>query len=88
MEIVVWILVTLQIIAAVVLIGLIGIQTTKSEQSGGGMGGWGTIGGQVSSSISKFGQEAQLRRLTAAIAIGFFVLSLLSAVADARLIHR
>lgn len=73
-----WILVGIQMVAAVTLILIIAIQSTKSEQGGTGMG-WGTIGGQASSTIGKFGLEAQLTRLTTIIAVVFFVASFLSA---------
>jgi preprotein translocase subunit SecG len=42
--------------------------------------GWGTIGGQASSSVHKFGLDAQLTRITTWIAVIFFVVSVLSAV--------
>ena len=79
-----YILVAIQCISAVVLMGIIAIQTTKSEQSGGGMG-WGTIGGQASSSVHKFGLDAQLTRITTWTAIVFFVVSLLSAIVHAHI---
>lgn len=79
-----WILIGIQIITAISLILIIAIQTTKSEQSGTGMG-WGTIGGQASSSLQKFGLEAQLTRLTTWIAIVFFVVSFLQAWLHANL---
>ena len=71
------ILVTLQVISGIALIFIIATQTTKSEQ--GTSLGWGTIGGQATSSMKKFGLEAQLTRVTTILAISFFVLSLLSA---------
>jgi protein translocase SecG subunit len=72
-------MVVIQGLLALVLIIIIATQTTKSEQSGAGMG-WGTIGGRASSSIKQFGTEAQLSRLTTIIAIAFFVASVLAAV--------
>ncbi len=75
-------LVVIQVLAAVLLIVIIAIQTTKSEQSGTGMG-WGTIGGQASTSVHKFGLEAQLTRTTTIIAVLFFVCSFLSAWVEA-----
>jgi preprotein translocase subunit SecG len=77
MQILSYILIGVQIITAITLILIIAIQTTKSESSGSGMG-WGTIGGQASSSV-KFGLEAQLTRLTTWIAIIFFIVSFASA---------
>ena len=79
------VLLGIQILAAVALIFIIAIQTTKSEQSGTGMG-WGTIGGQASTSV-KFGLEAQLTRVTTWIAIVFFVVSFLSAWVEAAARH-
>jgi len=73
------VLICIQVLSAVLLIFIISIQTTKSEQSGSGMG-WGTIGGQASSSVHKFGLDAQLTRITTWIAVIFFVVSVLSAV--------
>lgn len=78
-----FILVIIQFIAALLMILIVASQTTKSEQ-GGGMG-WGTIGGQVQSSIHKFGLESQITRVTTWTAIGFFVLSFLAALVEARL---
>jgi len=78
-------LIVIQIVAAIALILIIAIQTTKSEQSGTGMG-WGTIGGQASSSLQKFGLEAQLTRLTTWIAIVFIVTSFLSALVEVRVL--
>lgn len=75
-------LIVIQVLAAVLLIIIIAIQTTKSEQSGTGMG-WGTIGGQASTSVHKFGLEAQLTRTTTIIAVLFFVCSFLSAWVEA-----
>lgn len=74
----------LQIITAIGLILIIAVQTTKSEQSGSGMG-WGTIGGQASSSIHKFGLDAQITRVTTIFAISFFVLSFVGAFIQAHL---
>lgn len=77
MHILSYILIGVQIVTAITLILIIAIQTTKSESSGTGMG-WGTIGGQASSSV-KFGLEAQLTKLTTWIAIVFFIVSFASA---------
>ncbi len=73
------VLLGIQILAAILLIVIIAIQTTKSEQSGTGMG-WGTIGGQASSTVHKFGLDAQLTRITTWIAVTFFAVSVLSAI--------
>jgi protein translocase SecG subunit len=73
-----WILIVIQLVSAIALVGIIAVQTTKSEQSGAGMG-WGTIGGQASSSVHKFGLDAQITRVTTWIAITFFAVSFLSA---------
>ena len=83
MQVLNFVLLTVQIISAVLLILIIAIQTTKSEQSGTGMG-WGTIGGQASSSLGK-GLDAQLTRVTSWIAVTFFVVSFLSAIVEAKL---
>lgn len=76
------IVIAIQVIAAVLLILIIAIQTTKSEQGGSGMG-WGTIGGQASTSVHKFGLDAQLTRVTTWIAVTFFVLSFAGAWLEA-----
>jgi len=76
------ILLAVQILAAVLLVVIIASQTTKSEESGSGMG-WGTIGGQASTSIHKFGLEAKLTRVTTWMAITFFAASFLTAWVDA-----
>ncbi|HEY3416051.1 MAG TPA: preprotein translocase subunit SecG [Armatimonadota bacterium] len=73
------VLLIIQMLSAIILIFIIAIQTTKSEQGGGGMG-WGTIGGQASTSMHKFGLDAQLTRVTTWTAVIFFVTSFLSAV--------
>jgi len=80
------VLLIVQMITAIALVVIIAIQTTKSEQSGGGMG-WGTIGGQASSTIHKFGFDAQITRLTTWIAVLFFVMSFLSAWVEAAARH-
>lgn len=68
----------LQIIAALALIALTALTQTKSEQSGTGSMGWGTIGGKSSSSIA--GLEDQLARITTYTAAVFLVISMLVAV--------
>ena len=72
------IVLVVQVLSSILLILIIAIQTTKSEQGSSGMG-WGTIGGQASTSVHKFGLDAQLTRVTTWIAISFFVLSFISA---------
>lgn len=76
------IIIILQLVTALALILIIAIQTTKSEQSGSSMG-WGTIGGQASTSVTKFGLDAQISRVTAIIAIAFFALSFIAAIIEA-----
>jgi protein translocase SecG subunit len=83
-QILLYVLIGIQALAALGLIGIIAIQTTKSEQGASGMG-WGTIGGQASTSVHKFGLDSQLTRLTGWLAVGFFVLSLVVAFVEARL---
>ncbi|MHB9022819.1 MAG: preprotein translocase subunit SecG [Armatimonadota bacterium] len=78
-EIIGTVLLGVQLLSAVVLIIIIASTTTKSEQGSSGMG-WGTIGGQASSSIHKFGLDAQLTRVTTWIAVIFFVTSFLAAI--------
>jgi len=63
----------LQIVAALGLITLTAVTTTKSEQSGSSGMGWGTIGGRSSSSIA--GLEDQLGRITMYVAVAFLVVS-------------
>ena len=62
------------ILAAVALVLLLAVQTTKQE------GLSGTIGGRVESSYSRMGAEEQLKRLTGVAAVTFvvtaFILSL------------
>lgn len=78
-------LLVIQLLAAVFLIFIIATQTTKSEQSGTGMG-WGTIGGQASSSIGKYGREEQLTRITTITAIVFIVVSFITALYEAHVL--
>jgi protein translocase SecG subunit len=76
----------LQVIAAILLIVAIMMQTTKSE-SGAGMGGmgWGVIGGKSSSSLDRWGIEERLGRITTLVAVAFMIISLLVAIVYARL---
>lgn len=59
----------IQVIAAIALIILMAMQTTKSE------GLSGTIGGKTESAFSKPGREEQLELVTKYAAIAFLVLS-------------
>lgn len=62
------------VIAAIALVVLLALQTTKQE------GLSGTIGGRVESSYSRMGADEQLKRLTGVVAVTFvvaaFILSL------------
>ncbi len=86
MSILLTILVIVLVIVSILLTLIIAIQTTKSEQGGAGMG-WGTIGGQATSSIKKFGLEAKLGRITTILAVAFISLSFLVAIIDAQVRH-
>jgi preprotein translocase subunit SecG len=60
------------IVAAVMLIGLLAVQTTKQE------GLSGTIGGRVDSTYrGRLGFEGQIARVTGIVAIGFVVVATL-----------
>jgi preprotein translocase subunit SecG len=72
----------LQVIIALALILLTALTTTKSEQSGSGGFGWGTLGGKASSSIA--GLEDQLGRITTWLAVAFLVASSLVGIAGAQ----
>ena len=75
----------LQVICSIALIGVILIQTTKSESSSGATGlGWGVIGGKSTSSVDRWGLEEHLNRITTVVAVAFMVVSLLSAIAWSR----
>lgn len=70
-------LVVLQVIFAVALIFIVAMQTTRHE------GLSGTVGGQVSSQFrGKLGRDEQLAMITRYIAVGFFLISLLVAIAS------
>ena len=71
----------LQIIVALGLILLTAFTTTKSEQSGSGGFGWGTLGGKASSSIA--GLEDQLGRITTWLAVAFLIASAFVGIAGA-----
>ncbi|MEI7832109.1 MAG: preprotein translocase subunit SecG [bacterium] len=70
---------SIQGLAGLGLIFLMAVQTTKSEQSGSGMG-WGTIGGQASSSVKKFGLDAKISQVTMVFAVIFILSSVIAAV--------
>ncbi len=73
------VLVILQVLFAVALIFIVAMQTTRHE------GLTGTVGGQVSSQFrGKLGRDEQLAMITRYIAVGFFLLSLLVAIASPR----
>jgi protein translocase SecG subunit len=86
MSILLTILIVVLVIVSILLITIIAIQTTKSEQGGAGMG-WGTIGGQATSSIKKFGLDAKLGRITTILAVTFISLSFIVAIIDAQIRH-
>ncbi|HEY8297711.1 MAG TPA: preprotein translocase subunit SecG [Candidatus Baltobacteraceae bacterium] len=56
------------VIAALAMIVLLAVQTTKQE------GLSGTIGGRVESSYGRMGADEQLKRITGVVAVGFVVL--------------
>ncbi len=66
-------LMIIQVLIAIGLIALTALTTTKSETSGGGGFGWGTLGGKASSAVA--GLEDQLGRLTTILAVVFLVIS-------------
>jgi preprotein translocase subunit SecG len=49
--------------------------------------GWGTIGGQATSSIKKFGLDAKLGRITTILAVTFISLAFVVAIIDAQIRH-
>jgi protein translocase SecG subunit len=57
------------IIAGILLVALLAIQTTKQE------GLSGTLGGRVESSTRRLGLDAQIARVTSTVAIAFVVLA-------------
>ena len=63
----------LQVLSALFLIGLMAVQTTKSE----GLGG--TIGGKTESAFSKPGLDEKIDEITKWSAIAFLVLSFIVA---------
>jgi len=76
MQIVVFIL---QVVAAIILVALLAIQTNKTEQSGGVMGIGGAGGRSTGGVELAVGAERILKPLTTWIAIGFLISSLLHA---------
>ncbi len=73
----------IQVVAALGLILLTAVTTTKSEQSGSGGMGWGMIGGKSSSAIA--GLEDQLTRISTYVAAGFLALSIIVAILGQRM---
>jgi preprotein translocase subunit SecG len=70
-------LIILQVLFAVALIFIVAMQTTRHE------GLSGMVGGQVSSQFrGKLGRDEQLAMVTRYVAVGFFVISLLVAIAS------
>jgi len=70
-------LVIVQVLFAIALIFIVAMQTTRHE------GLSGTVGGQVSSQFrGKLGRDEQLAIITRYIAVGFFFISLLVAIAS------
>jgi protein translocase SecG subunit len=70
-------LVIVQVLFAIALIFIVAMQTTRHE------GLSGTVGGQVSSQFrGKLGRDEQLAMITRYIAVGFFFVSLLVALAS------
>lgn len=59
------------VVLAVLLVVLLALQTTKQE------GLSGTLGGRVESSTRRLGLDAQIARVTQAVAVGFVVLATL-----------
>jgi len=79
------VLIGLQVLASLALITAIALQTTKSEQGGGGTFGWGIIGGKSTTALhTRWGVEAHMERITSGVAIAFLVLSALAAVVQMR----
>jgi preprotein translocase subunit SecG len=76
----------LQIVAALALIALLAVQTSKAEQ--GGVMGIGASGGRGAGEIDMLvGPERILKPLTKWIAIGFLALSFLKAIPNANFVH-
>jgi preprotein translocase subunit SecG len=75
-----YVFVGLQILAAIGLMVLTAITTTKSEQGSGF--GWGTIGGKSSSTIA--GLEDQLGRITTYVCVVFLIVSAVAAYLGVR----
>jgi len=77
---VLYVFVGLQILAAIGLMVLTAITTTKSEQGSGF--GWGTIGGKSSSTIA--GLEDQMGRITTYVCVAFLIVSAVAAYLGTR----
>jgi protein translocase SecG subunit len=63
------------IVAGVLLIVLLAVQTTKQE----GLGG--TLGGRVEASTRRLGFEGQIARVTSTIAVAFVVIATIVSIA-------
>ncbi len=81
-----WFLAGVQMLAAILLIVCILLQTTKSERSSGTTGmGWGVIGGKSSAAFrTRWGIEEHLNRITSYVAVAYMAISLLVAVVRLR----
>ncbi len=63
------------VIAGVLLVFLLAVQTTKQE----GLGG--TVGGRVESATRRLGLDAQIARVTGTVAVAFVVLATMISLA-------
>jgi protein translocase SecG subunit len=72
----------IQAIISIILIVAIMFQTTKSEAGAGMSGmGWGSIGGKSQSSLGgHWGSEEHIGQITTWVAVGFIVVSFLTAL--------
>ena len=78
----------IQVIAALLLVVLLAIQTDKADQSGGGVMGLGATGGRTSSNIDlPVGAERILKPLTVWTAMGFLASSILNAIPQPTWVH-
>ena len=76
----------LQLAAALALVVLLAVQTSKAEQ--GGVMGIGAAGGRGSSDVDMLvGTERILKPLTKFVAVGFLALSLLNAIPNVNFGH-
>lgn len=78
----------IQIVTAVSLTVLMAVQTDKTEQGGGGVMGLGAAGGRSAGSIDlPVGAERILKPLTAWLAVGFLMSSVLNAMKNQQWYH-